>query len=94
MVMNKPQIGDRVTILDPDMEDRVDVPVIGMGNGDDFIARTSDGKELAYSLAENITVTILGDRETAEEYHERTGEPWGVGEDCFERSMARAYPER
>jgi len=92
--MDKPRIGDRVTILDPDMEDRVDVPVIAMGNGEDFIIRTSDGKELAYNLAENITVTILDDRETAEEYHERTGEPWGAGEDCFERAMARAYPER
>jgi len=59
--MSKPRIGDRVTIHDPDMEDRVDVPVIAMGKHGDFIIRTADGEELAYNLAENIIVTILKD---------------------------------
>ena len=32
--------------------------------------------------------------ETADEYHARTGEPWGAGEDTFERAMRARYPER
>jgi hypothetical protein len=33
------------------------------------------------------------DDETDEEYHERTGEPRGAGEDVFERQMMAKYPE-
>lgn len=57
----KPCIGDCVTIYDPDMGDLHEVPVVAMGNGEDFIVRTRDGRELAYNLAENITVAIEQD---------------------------------
>ena len=43
---------------------------------------------------EPLDAVEIDEPETAEEYHARTGEPWGAGEDTFERAMRARYPER
>ena len=47
-----------------------------------------------WSIWDLVEIVEDDEPETADEYHARTGEPWGAGEDTFERAMRAAYPER